>query len=319
MFTRLITFLAIGVVFLANQSLFAQDTSATETSLWKTGGFTNFTFNQMALANWVQGGESSISAITNFNAFANYATEKLSWESTLDIGYGLINTEETDWRKTEDKIDLNSKVGYLAGEGFYYTFLFNFKSQLDDGFEFPNDSVRVSKFLAPGYFILSLGMDYKPNDKFSFYLSPTTGRLIVVNDQRLANLGSYGVKAATFDENGVMLEEGEKLEVDFGAYATITANFELMENVRLRSKLDLFNDYTDDIVSNRVNIDVNWETTLSMKVNKYISANLFTHLIYDHNIPVPIFEDVDGEEVQVGTGPRTQFKEVLGLGFSYKF
>ena len=50
---------------------------------------------------------------------------------------------------------------------------------------------------------------------------------------------------------------------------------------------------------------------IAMKVNKYISATVSTQLLYDHDIQIL---DSDGN-----TGPRTQFKEVIGVGISYKF
>ncbi|MBK8927730.1 MAG: hypothetical protein IPM74_17965 [Crocinitomicaceae bacterium] len=81
----------------------------------------------------------------------------------------------------------------------------------------------------------------------------------------------------------------------------------MMENITITSKLSLFSNYAN----NPQNIDVNWENLIEFKVNKYISATLATHLIYDDDIDIT---DADGN-----TGPRTQFKEVIGIGFSYKF
>jgi hypothetical protein len=42
------------------------------------------------------------------------------------------------------------------------------------------------------------------------------------------------------------------------------------------------------------------------------------NLIYDHDVKIPVKRVVNGQEV-MGTGPRTQFKEVLGVGLSFKF
>jgi len=54
-----------------------------------------------------------------------------------------------------------------------------------------------------------------------------------------------------------------------------------------------------------------------MKVNKYISATVSTQLIYDHDIPIAVDNDNDG--INDSVGPRAQFKEVIGVGLSYKF
>jgi hypothetical protein len=57
---------------------------------------------------------------------------------------------------------------------------------------------------------------------------------------------------------------------------------------------------------------VNWENTLFLKVNKYLSTTIGTMLIYDDNISAT---DNNGQSI----GPRVQFKEVLSVGFAYKF
>ena len=79
-----------------------------------------------------------------------------------------------------------------------------------------------------------------------------------------------------------------------------------MKNINLQTKLELFSNYEE-----ATHIDVNWEVLVAMKVNKYISATISTQLIYDHDIDIL---DSDGK-----VGPRTQFKEVIGVGVSYKF
>jgi len=57
-----------------------------------------------------------------------------------------------------------------------------------------------------------------------------------------------------------------------------------------------------------------------MKVNKYISFNLTTHLIFDDNIAVPFDKNNDGN-IETGESVRSlvQFKEIFGVGLSYKF
>ncbi len=64
------------------------------------------------------------------------------------------------------------------------------------------------------------------------------------------------------------------------------------------------------------NIDVNWEVLLNMKVNKYITASISTQLVYDNDIEIGI--DSTGDGVIDSSGPRTQFKEVIAVGVSYK-
>jgi hypothetical protein len=299
-------------------SALAQD-DKDSTGTWKTGGFLQLNMNQLALVNWAKGGDQSISGVSRVSLFAECHSENYDWESTMDLGYGLMTSEEYPLRKTEDKIDLNTKFGKKAFEHFYYTTILNFKSQFAPGYKQPDDSNKVSDFFSPAYIILSIGMDYKPSDEFSIYFSPASGRAIVVLDQQLANQGAYGVYKAKYDSLGNMTKDGENIRFDFGWYFTAKMKKMIMEDVELQSKLDLFNNYTAKNPDNRANIDVDWETQVILKVNEYISANLFLHVIYDHDVGVPLYDTVDGEKVKIGEGPRTQFKESIGVGFAYKF
>jgi hypothetical protein len=316
---KYLLFTILCILILPNTAL-SQNVKILDTlNGWHRDGFIAINFNQMHLSNWAQGGEPSYSGSSFLNSRLFYKDSLIEWENYMELGYGVIKTEENPIRKTEDKIDINSKVGTKAYNKFFYTGLMNLKSQFTKGYNYPNDSVKISDFFAPAYLIASLGMDYKPTNSFSFYLSPATGRFIFVLDEDLANTGRFGVKPAVVDEEGNIITPGEKVKAEFGAYATLSTNLKLMENVHLRSKLDLFNDYTDENRNNRKNIDVNWETGLIMQVNKFITTNIFFHLIYDHNTPIPLYEKIDGVKTKVGEGPRTQIKQSLGIGFVLRF
>jgi hypothetical protein len=161
-------------------------------------------------------------------------------------------------------------------------------------------------------------MDYKPNDWFSMFISPATGRSTFVMDQRLADLGQFGVTAATYDEAGNILTQGKKSRFEFGAYLRARLQKDLVKNVSVVSNLQLFNNYSDPIKPQRANIDVNWENLILIKANKWLTTSIFTNLIYDHDVQIPVKRIVNGAEV-IGSGPRLQFKEVLGVGISVKF
>ncbi|MBN2862697.1 MAG: hypothetical protein JXN62_06020, partial [Bacteroidales bacterium] len=74
------------------------------------------------------------------------------------------------------------------------------------------------------------------------------------------------------------------------------------------TKIDLFSNYAH----NPQNIDVSWETLIGLKVNKYITVNFNTHLLYDDDVKIAVSET---ESV----GSLVQFKEIFGVGFSYNF
>ena len=286
---------------------------------WTKGAIFSVNLSQTSLKNWAAGGQNSVSVNGLFSAFASNKQEKFMWDNSLDLGYGLLKQgKDADFLKTDDKIDFLSKYGRKASENWYYAGLFNFKTQMTAGYNYPNTTDEISNLLAPAYILGALGMDYKSGKYFSLFLSPVTIKTTIVNDQVLADAGAFGVEGATYDMAGNVVTPGNKTRSELGGYlrAIYSRNdfkSEILENISFTSKVDLFTNYLDS----PDHVDVSWETLVSLKVNKYISINFNTHLLYDHDIKIGI--DTDGDNVIDKSGPRTQFKEILGVGFSYKF
>lgn len=283
---------------------------------WKKGGVIGVSVSQASFTNWAAGGQNSLSLNGLVSVYANYKKEKSSWDNMLDLGYGLLRQgKKGDFIKTDDKIDFSSKYGRVASEHWNYAVLLSFKTQMTEGYNYPNDSVEISGFLAPAYLLGALGMDYKPNDNFSAFIAPVTIKTTIVNHQRLADAGEYGVEPAEYDTAGNLVSSGKMIRNEFGGYLRVVYKntFFKDESVSLLTKLDIFSNY----LHNPQNMDVSWETVFAFKVNKYISATLTTHLLYDDDIDIAV--DSNGDGIIEATGPRTQFKQVLAIGFSYKF
>lgn len=281
---------------------------------WKNTGLAGINFSQSSYTNWASGGQNSISGTALFGMLSVYKNgARITFENKIDLSYGRTQIGPEN-RKGDDKIDISTKYGRSIGESkWLYTVQTNFRSQFDRGFSYPNDSVLTSKFLAPGYLTYALGLDYKPNDDFSLFLSPLSGKTTIVNDQPLADAGAFGVEKAVIDTAGNVITPGKRSRSEFGGSLTMGYTKELSKSIKLSTALKLFSNY----LQNPGNVDVNWETLLSLKVNKFISVTIATELIYDDDVLVPVDRDDDG--VNESSGPRIQFKEVLSLGFSYKF
>lgn len=286
----------------------------TDTTWWK-GGLFAINLSQVSLNNWAAGGQSSVSGVALASFFANHKKGKSVWDNSLDLAYGLLKQGEADFIKSDDKIDLASKYGQEGwNEKWYYSALLNFRTQFVEGLDAPGPGAnRISDFLAPGYLLTALGLDYKPNDGFSLFISPVTGKFTFVTDDLLAAQGAFGVDPGLVDTENNIIEPGSNSRSELGAYARGQFSKDLMENVNFLTRIDLFSNYKD----NPDHIDVNWEALLGMKVNKYISATLGAQAIYDHDIDVP--KDEDGDGISERTGKGTQFKEVLNIGFLYNF
>jgi len=301
----------INKLEVAKDSIIAADTMR----YWKKGGIGGINFAQSSFTNWAAGGENALSATALLSVYANYKKDKTTWDNTLDLAYGMIQSGKAPLRKNEDKIDFSSKYGrHIKESKWYYSALVNFKSQFDAGYNFPNDSTVISRFLSPGYVLGAIGFDYKPKDYLSFFISPVTSKTTIVADAKLADAGAYGVAKAEYDTAGVKIKDGQMVRSEFGGYLRFTFKKDIFKNVNFATKLELFSNY----LNNPQNIDVNWENIVGLKINKYLSASISTNMIYDHDIPVTVTEDVNGLPV-TRTGPRLQFKQVLAVGFSYKF
>ncbi len=276
-------------------------------SLWNFGGVASLNFSQLSLTNWAAGGEASVAANGLLNLSAHYASAdaNVSWTNDLILGYGMVQIgKDNPFVKSDDKIDFASKFGYKAANKWFYSGLLSFKSQFDIGWDVPSDEVnrvKISNFLAPGYLNLSLGMDYKPSDNFSMLVAPLTGKMTFVMDDDLAAAGAFGVPA------------GQNVRSEFGGYVKIAFAKDLMKNVKLNTKIDLFSNYLD----NPQYVDVNFDLLLSFKVNDYISASFVSQLIYDYDIRFPVL-DTNGDPTGETEG-KIQFKELFGIGLTYSF
>jgi hypothetical protein len=277
--------------------------SADTTKGWKKGGIIGLNLAQTSLTNWAAGGQESYAVNGIISVFAHYKKGKNAWDNSLDVGYGVLQQKGTKFiKKTDDKIDFLSKYGREAFKNFYYATLLNFKTQMDVGYNYTSDTTRtkISNSFAPAYFVGALGMDYKPNAYLSIFAAPLTGKVTIVNDKTLSDAGAFGV------------DSGKITKSEFGGYIRMIYSkndfkSEFMKNVSFTTKIDLFSNYIKD----PQNIVVNWETQIALKINKYIAVNLNTQLIYDDKIKIADKNNV--------SKPRVQFKEILGIGFSYKF
>jgi Protein of unknown function (DUF3078) len=273
-----------------------KDAADTAIKTWKKGGFYSLNIAQGSLSNWAAGGENfSLSVNSLLSLYAFYKKDKHSWDNTFDFNLGYMNTTSLGSRKNDDRFDLLSKYGYALNPKLNLAGLFNIRSQFFKGYTFP-DNVKTftSNFMAPGYILLSLGLDYKPTKHLSIFLSPATARWVIVKDTALSNKGLYGVTP------------GKKSNFEFGAFATINYMKEINKNITYKGRLDLFSNY----LRNPKNVDLFMSNILNVKLSKVLSATWGVDLIYDDDVRL------------FGKNQRSaalQVKSLVGLGLLVKF
>jgi hypothetical protein len=273
-----------------------KDPADTTQEIWKKGGIYNLNLSQGSLSNWAAGGDDfSLSVNSLLSLFAFYKKNKQSWDNTFDFSFGYVKTTTLGSRKNDDRVDLLSKYGYAIAPKWNVAGLFNFRSQLANGYTYPKGIKTFSSaFLSPAYILLSPGFDYKPNDNFSLFISPLAVRWIIVKDDTLSAKGAYGVDA------------GEHSKNELGAFLSANYLKEINKTVTYKGKLDLFSNYKN----NPQNIDLYMTNILSAKISKLIAVSWNVDLIYDDD--VRLF----GAN---GTSPALQLKSLVGIGLQATF
>ena len=121
---------------------------------WKFDGTVGLNAAATGLVNWTAGGKNNVNGIA-------YAKLHLL--------------------KSSDNIKLATKFGWEFHKDFYLTVLGSFQSQYALGRQYQDGyNPIVSKWLAPSYTDISVGIDYKHSVNgadFSVYLSPIAGRI----------------------------------------------------------------------------------------------------------------------------------------------
>lgn len=287
----------LSLFLLSGTMIFAQ-VKSDSTKSWKLKSLYSLNGTQSSFVNWNAGGRNNISLIGAVGASAYYTRDHVKW--TNDVSFALGGIKYLDHisgvrlQKTDDRIDLSSTFGMKLSQDFFLTVAAGFKTQMVNGYSYPNDSVVVSTFMAPGYLNLALGTDLRKGDQFSIFFSSVAFKSTFVMDDSLSAVGAFGV------------EKGQKFRQEYGAFVKMKWNKNVAKNIEMKSKLELFSNY----LHNPQNIDVNAELVFVFRVNSLFSATAQWNLVYDDDIKI---RDIYGK-----VGPRTQFKSVLGIGISYK-
>jgi Protein of unknown function (DUF3078) len=263
---------------------------------WRKGGLYNLNISQASLSNWAAGGDDFSLAVNSLlSLFAYYKKDRHSWDNTFDFNLGYVNTTSLGGRKNDDRFDLLSKYGYSLNPKLNLAGLVNLRSQFFKGYSFTeNVKTLSSNFMAPGYLLLSTGLDLKPTKNLSIYVSPLTARWVIVRDTALSNKGAYGVTP------------GKKTNLEVGGFATISYQKEISKNITYKGRLDLFSNYK----KNPQNVDLFMSNILNVKLSKILSATWGVDLIYDDD--VRLFGPTK-------TSPGLQVKSLVGIGVLVKF
>lgn len=92
--------------------------------------------------------------------------------------------------------------------------------------------------------------------------------------------------------------QGDSSRFELGASISVYCKLNLIPNVSIENRLNLYSNYLQD----PQNVDVDYQMNVVMKINRYLSANIALQTIYDDNAIKAV-----------------QVREVFGLGVNYGF
>lgn len=263
-------------------------------NFWDFGGDYYLQFLQNYLTdNWYQGGESNYSLMGSVKLVANYNNkQKVRWDNTLEMKYGLQTTRSDTvhrTRPTEDLIRYTGKLGLQATKRWYYTFQLIAQTQWARHYN-TNSSKVTSDFFSPFNLNLSIGMDYN----VSWLKNRLTGSIHLAP---LAYNFKYSGRLALSKRNGI--DEGKHSLNDFGSQTTINLNWKFADNISWSTRLYWYTTYE--------RTEAEWENTFSFQFNRYLATKVFLY---------PRFDDGVSRDDKLG---YWMFKEFVSVGFSYSF
>lgn len=290
--------LTICLFFLAT-AVFAQNEEAAENAqevleevkLWDSDLSVGLNFNQASFSgNWRSGGVNSIAFGSILTGKANYRKDKFSWDNQLEMIYGIVKNDGQGVRKSNDRIFLDSKVGYQVSDHWSYFGAVNFITQFTDGYDYSQDErVLISGLFSPAFLTTSFGMEYKPNDEFALRISPISPRFTFVTNPAIADNvpTNYGVPI------------GQKVRTEWLAFQLfMTYNKQINENFAINTRYQMFANYETLAFKT---IDHRLDVTMITKMTRFIDVTFTSINVYD-----------------IDMDPGIQFSQTLALGIVYK-
>jgi hypothetical protein len=280
---------------------FAQTPAKPDTTkLWTIHGQNTVLIAQSSFNNWAAGGVNSFAGNVLFDYDFDYKKADWSWDNKAIVGYGLSDQTGLGWRKNDDRLILNSLLGYKAAKYWLYTFYANFQTQFTNGYSYDasNNKTLLSAFFSPAYLTFGPGFAFKKSDNFRINISPIASRITIVQNDSLANAGAYGVTA------------GSHTLYEFGASLDAYYKVDIAKNISFENILKMYSNY----LKQPGNIFVDYSANLYMKVNKLVTVNAGVELVNDPNAQVPI-----SSNGVVTNHSVLQVKQIFGVGLTYKF
>ncbi|GAB1445416.1 MAG: DUF3078 domain-containing protein [Cyclobacteriaceae bacterium] len=273
----------------------AQIVKVDSTTHWKKGLNFGINLNQASFSsNWKAGGVNSIGLNTLFNYKANYKSGKNSWDNEIDMLFGFVNNQGQGYRKTSDRIYLDTKYGRDLSDHWGLFSSLTFTTQFTKGYNYNDDDTKdmISDIFAPAFITSAWGLEYHPVDYFKLRIAPFAPRLTIVKDPArfitVVGPAPYGV------------EPPDETRIEWLAFQMQAEfNKDIAENLNLKWRYVMFANY-ETLEGKK--IDHRLDLNITAKVNQFINVSVGGILLYDYDQDTSV-----------------QLSQALTIGFAYSF
>ncbi len=252
------------------------------TPFWTPSAIAGLNISQLALSNWTQGGDNSITWTITGNLGYNYRSTTWNLFNNLKVAYGRTKLGTQDFRTNDNDLYLESVLSLKIGWPVDPFFSNTVRTTVAPGYNYTdNQAIEIANFFDPGYVTQSLGFTY---DRLSSFKT----RLGVAVQETFTNRN----RQYSDDPNTV---KREAFKAETGLQSVTTGQVQIAENLLLNSNLTLFTRFESLDVW-----DVRWDNSIVAKVNSWLNVNIGFLFIY-----------------QKDQSPTAQMKQSLQLGIVY--
>ncbi len=341
------TLLACIIICLSG-SLKAQEDQDTLVEGWNTSVSVGLDLAQLFQLNPKQGaGQNNFGFGGAIFGDAIYRKNRILWENGASwqvglqkVGAGLIfippvsigqegRLEKVPYQKNIDELRIGSKLGYALDRKrkWYATGAFTLFTNTLRTYPGPPtypgnflrnivDTLTNTAFFNPAFITLSVGIEFKPDEHWSFYYSPIGAKWIVVPDDQIAALGIHGnpVRGERDPVTG-LFTDFDNVDRQFGSlFRAAYQNQFWKDRLFVRSSLLLYSNY----LRNPQNIDVDWTNEISLEVFKGLKLTFLLNLFYDDDVLVQI-TDYDSPGGVSGLGKRISLTQQFLVNYKITF
>ncbi len=249
---------------------------------WLPTAAAGLNISQLALSNWTQGGENSLTWTLVGNGGLVYKSTELTFKNNLKFAYGRTKLGGSEFRTNDNELYLESvlskNITWIVDPYFSNTV----RTPIGVGYSYDtNPPTEIAAFFDPGYLSQSIGFTYQKEKTFNTRLGLAVQETFTKNNTQFSD-----------DPNTTKIE---KFKAETGIEEVSDLEYILAQNLLLKSNLRLFTRFKSLDVW-----DVRWDNAIVAKVNDFLNVSLSYLLIYQKDQSV-----------------KTQMKEGLQLGLVY--